>query len=343
MATIGFQDFTPPDNTRTGASQAVTLPFFNPIDFGLGDGSGTATNQVTLDGELIAAFSVSAQPTTEITQYSREYLFTVEGPITPPPFALSGVLYYYTLTPVEGWEAGTHTFTVDGDLLTSDYTATRTFEVPAGASYIPDWESRNRDRLIEQFSGQPLIQGWLDAYTTQVQDLEKDLDAMIYNRDITNALGVNLDRIGEIFGVPRDSRLDDWVDDNALASTLTYRDEILLARDIAISEGNEASIVDVFLRLVQSTGDVEWDEAFPKAVILRAKDHDSPGTDAEQDAILVRLRRAAPAGTQLEYVYSLSQTSDADIFRFSTVADTTQNSQTYGTENGDLCGAAVVA
>ena len=342
MATAGFQDFTPPNNTRYAPSSTVTIWFW-AAGVALGDGTGTARNDVRVDGNVVATFTATGATTT-ITQISREFIYEVEGPvlfdIADPPSTTAFIL---KVTAESGWTPGTHTIEIDGDALLTDYNTTRTFEVPE-TNYVGDWEQVNRDRLIQQFKDKTLIQGWLDAYSAQIQDFEDATDQAIYNVDITNAVGKNLDRWGEIWNVPRNSRLDDWVSDAALAGTLTYRTAIQVEQEILTSRGTEQDILDVLWLLIgedPATAEAEWDEAFPKAVLIRPRNFVVSGSYQQQDKVLAQLQRAAPAGTKLEFLWTQFEASDDDLFRFSKVADTTQNLVSYGTENGTLAGAAI--
>lgn len=63
-------------------------------------------------------------------------------------------------------------------------------------------------RLLQQYKGQPRITAILTSFVDQIQDLENavyDLDA---GRQIQNAIGAQLDGIGEIVGIERNG-LDD--------------------------------------------------------------------------------------------------------------------------------------
>ena len=112
----------------------------------------------------------------------------------------------YTVIPNEGWPVGDNVFTIEGDLLSTLYTQTRNFTVPA-SDYEPDMEQVAKDRFIHQFKEKVLLDAWSDAYVGQLQELENAMEDMLHMRQPSNAVGKQLDAIGEIWNIPRGGRL----------------------------------------------------------------------------------------------------------------------------------------
>lgn len=64
-------------------------------------------------------------------------------------------------------------------------------------------------RLIEQFKDKPDLEALIRIYLRQVQDLEDAAFEVILERDLDNAVGVQLSTIGDIVGQPRTTADDD--------------------------------------------------------------------------------------------------------------------------------------
>lgn len=237
-----------------------------------------------------------------------------------------------TLKRIGGWNSpdGTVKVRVETEAVvpTSDETFYADYSVsPILDQPILDHTEAGLDTLLAEFQQASKLKSWLAAHLDQVQDLEDGMQPLLASHSIDIAVGVGLDVIGAILGLPRGGLI---VDDD-------YR--LRLRAEVAInnSEGTQFDLINVLQLLIGlPTKDIQYDEYFPKTVYLRPRNHI---VDDDTDVVLALLKRAAPAGTEIHIVYSTVETSDDDIFRFSTVADTTQTSATYGTENGSLNGA----
>ena len=91
-------------------------------------------------------------------------------------------------------------------------------------------------RVLEQYKGLPNIQGIIEVYAEQVQELEDVLFDMFTNRTLADATGQQLDEIGEIVGITRTS-LDDDI----------YRIFILFKIGSNRSRATMESIISLFL------------------------------------------------------------------------------------------------
>lgn len=197
------------------------------------------------------------------------------------------------------------------------------------STLVTDHKAEGQGWLLEQFASSPKLQGWLGAYLDEIQGMETALQPVLAARDIDTATGHRLDGLGQIVNVERDGRDDD-------AFRLRIRAEVAILQ----STGTEFDLIKVLqLLTAKPDKDMAFDEYFPKTVYIRPRNYTVPGTSADQLEILTLLRRAAPAGTEVHYVYSLDETSDQNMFRFSDTADTTESGAAYGTESGTLCGA----
>lgn len=77
-----------------------------------------------------------------------------------------------------------------------------------GNTYIPDYVSRARDLLVEQFEDSDKFQAMVAAFSRQVQEVEDVLFDLRIKRYLSLAEGKQLDGIGEIVGEPRKGRND---------------------------------------------------------------------------------------------------------------------------------------
>lgn len=64
------------------------------------------------------------------------------------------------------------------------------------------------DRLLQQYKGQPNIEGLLTALINQIQDLENALYPLDKYRQLAFAYGAQLDQLGKIIGRPRNGLPD---------------------------------------------------------------------------------------------------------------------------------------
>lgn len=64
------------------------------------------------------------------------------------------------------------------------------------------------DRLLQQYRGRPNIQGLITAFAQHVQKLENALYPLDAGRQIFNAVGKQLDGLGEIVGIKRNGISD---------------------------------------------------------------------------------------------------------------------------------------
>lgn len=76
-------------------------------------------------------------------------------------------------------------------------------------SHITDHAARAVARLVSQFKDSTEVKGFLTALAVQVQAAEDALYQVLVFRDVANATGVTLDRIGALVEAPTRGNLDD--------------------------------------------------------------------------------------------------------------------------------------
>ena len=183
-------------------------------------------------------------------------------------------------------------------------------------------------QLIEQFQDSADLKSLLTAFVDRVQDLEDALYPMLEIRNIDTMTGDRLDGLGQIVNVDRGGRTDD-----------EYRLRIRAELAILKSTGIARDLISTLQLLVaQTVADIQVDEYYPKTIFLRPRNFSVGTSDMETVADL--LRRAAPAGTNLQVIYSTVESDDADVFRFSSTTGVSEAGKTYGFGNGTLNGAA---
>ena len=91
-----------------------------------------------------------------------------------------------------------------------------------------------RANLIGQFQNRPNLQAFLDAFVQQTADLETALFQILTDTDIDNAVGVQLDGLGDIVGEERGGRND-----------AEYRDAIRVRILLNTSEGTAEELIAI--------------------------------------------------------------------------------------------------
>jgi len=159
-------------------------------------------------------------------------------------------------------------------------------------------------KLLEQFKTKPRIESILcDVYIAQVQDLETALYDLITERTLDNAVGAQLDILGEVIGQGR-LGLDD--DD--------YR-ALLKARVLANrSDGQAETLIGIMVLVYGVGADItltEPDPASVRIVVLTESVFDP-------EILFGVLMDAKSAGVRLVYVY-IEQDAD-ETFQFASGA-----------------------
>lgn len=108
-------------------------------------------------------------------------------------------------------------------------------------SKIGNYDDVTRDRMIQQFKDEcaPNIDGLLQTIVVEMQEVEDVLFQLLLNRDVTNAVGAQLDIIGEIVGIAREGR-----------SNTEYRQAVLVQIQVNNTGGQEAALAALLENLV---------------------------------------------------------------------------------------------
>ena len=194
-----------------------------------------------------------------------------------------------------------------------------------------DYTAEGLLRLLTTLQGGANYEALASSFLDRCQELETAAFPLYTERNIDTATGDRLNRIGQLFLVPRDNRTDD-----------DYR--LRLRAEIAIltSIGTEYDLVRVAQLLVSAADptNLNYIEFYPKTAFVRVVDHIVTGSVADQVITAALLQRAAPAGTEVHFLYSLIESDDTKVFKFSATAAVTETLATYGTESGSLAGVA---
>lgn len=185
-------------------------------------------------------------------------------------------------------------------------------------SYVAD----GLNRLISQFDGSPRFRDLVSSYLLEIQELEDAAFPILTERNIDVATGDRLDGFGQMVGLLRGGRTD-----------VLYRQAIKAEIAVLISEGSSEELLNI-IRLIYPPAFIplvsyEFVEYFPKQVVIRAIDVFS----GEDDAALITasLRRAAPAGTNVQFIWH--QGLDDVLYTLSTQATVLETSSTLGLAN----------
>jgi hypothetical protein len=154
-------------------------------------------------------------------------------------------------------------------------------------TYISTHVIDAENRLLEQYKNKPNIKALVDGLIGPVQTLEDAFNDLKLNRGISGAVGVQLDRLGDIVGIKR-LGLDDE----------TYRLRIKIQIVQNVSEGEPDRLIQVFQSLVGSLN-VYYQENYPAGVNLMGGGSIAPGQEA---LIYENIQNIAPAGVRVDYI-----------------------------------------
>lgn len=150
-------------------------------------------------------------------------------------------------------------------------------------------------RFIEQYQNRPDLEALARSYLSQLQDLEDAIFEVILERDLDNAVGVQLETIGNLVQQPRTTSDDE-----------RFRTAIRARIAINLSDGTIEDLIRVANLLLQ-----EYAEAYfvrdepPAQVRITVTD---PLQSADADLLHDLLDEADPGGVRflLQYNSSLS-------------------------------------
>lgn len=189
-----------------------------------------------------------------------------------------------------------------------------------------NYTSEGQDRLLQSLKEREDVLALSAAYLDRCQEFEDAAYPIIEQRNIDDAVGHRLDRIGQLVHVERGGRTDD-------AYRLRIRAEFAILR----SDGLVDNLINITrLLLGMATADVQVDQQYPKSIFIRPRN--TTVTQADADVVADQLRRAVSAATYLQFIYTTLEDDDNNLFRFAP-SGASEASKDYGFGNGTLAGA----
>lgn len=160
-----------------------------------------------------------------------------------------------------------------------------------------DHESRV-SRLIEQFQDKPDLEALIRSYLAQLQDVEDALFEIILERDLDNAVGLQLSTIADIVGQPRTTSDDD-----------RFRTMVRARIAINLSDSTGEDIIRVANLLLVDGEAYELKEEPPAQLRVTVLD---PLTSADADLMRDLLNLADAGGVRLLFQFNTSLASASD-------------------------------
>lgn len=154
-------------------------------------------------------------------------------------------------------------------------------------SYISTHVQDAENRLLEQYKNQPNISALLDSFIGPIQEIEDGLEALNNNRGVNFAMGVQLDRLGDLVGIARGTMLDD-----------AYRIRIKIRIIQNLSQGEPERLIQVYSGLIGASL-VEIQEHFPGGVGLSGN---GPIPFGQETLIYQNVQAIAAAGVRVDYI-----------------------------------------
>ncbi len=178
-----------------------------------------------------------------------------------------------------------------------------------------------KEKLRQQYKNLPLLEGFLDAFVEQIQQLETVFVDLRDDRTIYNAVGANLDAWGRLLNAARNGLNDE-----------EYRLVLLAQVAVNVSKGTPEDIIRVFQLFMNPTY-VSYNETYPANIQLTAVGGTPIG---DIDSIKDAVKRAAPAGVSLD----LFTTAPGNPFVF--FGDLDPNGRGFGDVNDPTIGGFLV-
>lgn len=140
-------------------------------------------------------------------------------------------------------------------------------------------------RLLEQFRDSPNITKILTVYLSAIQKLEDTSFQLLEERNVHDAVGVNLDNIGKLVLEPRRGRTDE-----------EYRVAILLRIAIFSSVATPEDLIQTLKVISEEGSEIRYWEHYPASSVLYTNSPTLPNKLAEA------INLATPAGTSDLYI-----------------------------------------
>jgi len=156
-------------------------------------------------------------------------------------------------------------------------------------------------RLLERYKGKEKTEGIIEALADQFQDLEDVTFSLILGRAISTAEGKQLDLLGTIVDLERESGLSDE----------RYRVLLYVKIGQNTSQGAPEKLITVLKLLAEA--DVVFYQNLTRASVLLAADRDLDPSSDPDDVIFLyeNLQKVAAAGIRIDYLVSFSENDDS--------------------------------
>ena len=152
---------------------------------------------------------------------------------------------------------------------------------------IPNHVQKSIERLLQQYKDKPVIKALIESFVEQVQFIEDALTDLNDNRSINTAIGVQLDRLGDILGIDRNGLSDE-----------DYRARLKIKIVQNISNGEPDRLINVYSFLLGAT-QVQFQEHYPASMALMAN---AEVTAGQETLIYREIQNIAPAGARVDYI-----------------------------------------
>lgn len=143
-----------------------------------------------------------------------------------------------------------------------------------------------QDRLLEQYKGTDDMENLIEILATEIQTLEDAVWGLYTLRDINNAVGAQLDKLGIIVGITRNTTDDD-----------IYRLEIRAKIVKNVSQGQGEKLISVYKFMTEATHVVFQDT--PPAAVMIASDGIIPPALLDANLIYSLVKSAAAGGVKV--------------------------------------------
>jgi len=171
---------------------------------------------------------------------------------------------------------------------------------------INDHAEKAKERLPRFLDGATNFNALIDIFSSRTQDLENELFNLLDQRNLSDAVGVQLDGLGQILNLDREVGQSDE----------DYRQAIIGETGQLALSGQIESLINVFNALTSAvSSDVV--EFFPASVLLTAfYDGDLVDPDIDQ-SIIDAMDKVRAAGVNLD----LRHTEETNFFELSDISE----------------------
>jgi hypothetical protein len=156
---------------------------------------------------------------------------------------------------------------------------------------VLDHQASARALLTDMFRGKPVIEGLLDSFTGQVQELEVAVFDVILLRLLPNAALAQLDTLGALVGEPREGRSD-----------TDYREAIKLRIRVNRAQGKAEDVIHT--ASISTDHNFQYDEWFPAGWEVTSFNIPSPNSLAR---LLGEAKAAGTRGTLVSSIWPVDE------------------------------------